>query len=91
MAKKVAQVSEAHPLSEDEIDRIAARVGGSPHISVKQSGADGGFRRLIDGLLVVGVASLIAVVWNLSNTVSILTTQVTYISSELAALRARSP
>lgn len=77
-------------LTESDIDRIAHRVSG-PHVSVNKGGNDGGFRRLIDGLLVIGVASLIAVVWNLSNTVSVLTTQVAYMGQQLSEMRARLP
>ena len=48
-------------------------------------GGDGGFRRLVDSLLVIGIAGLIAVVWNLSNSVAILTTQVMYQREEIQA------
>ena len=67
------------------------RNNGGGGAFINSASNDGGFRRLIDGLLVVGVASLIAVVWNLSNTVSVLTTQVTFITQELTQLRAKMP
>ena len=50
---------------------------------------DTGFRKLIDGLLLVGVTGLVAVVWNMSNNISVLTTQVMYLNQEIQALQAR--
>ncbi len=83
-------MSESHPLSDDEIDRIAERVSGA-RVSINKGGNDGAFRRVIETVLVAAIVALVGVVWNLSNSVSILSTQVTYISTELTQLRARSP
>jgi hypothetical protein len=74
-------------LTEADLDRLADRVSGH---RVTRNG-DGGFRKLIDGLLIIGVAALVAVVWNLSNNVSVLTAQVTYMNQEISALRAKVP
>lgn len=81
-------------VSAEDLERIvttavqAANKAGN-HVSVTRTGGDGGFRRLVDGLLVLAVASIVAIVWKLSNNVSVLATQVTYLSAEVAALRAK--
>jgi hypothetical protein len=79
-------------ISDTDIDRIAERIEAKGSgARVIRHGNDGGFRKLIDGLLIIGIAALIGVVWTLSNNVAVLTTQMTYVKEELQAVRAVKP
>jgi hypothetical protein len=68
---------------DEEVPDYRPPYGGNHYGSV--GNPDNGFRKLVDSLLVIGIAGLIAVVWNLSNSVAILTTQVMYQREEIQA------
>jgi hypothetical protein len=79
-------------LSAEDAQRIADLVADrtQPRISVRKetNGDGGGMRRLIEGLSLAAIVALVAMVWKLSNNVSVLTTQVGYLMQEVQALRA---
>ncbi len=80
-------------LSDTDIERIAERLAdkGSGGRIIRTSNGDGGFRKLVDSVLVIAIAALVGVVWNMSSNVAAMTAQIGYLSQEVQALRARAP
>lgn len=80
-------------LTDDDIDRIAARIDakGSGQRVVRNVNGDGGFRKMVDSVLVLAIAALVGVVWNMNSNVAAMTAQIGYLSQEVQALRARAP
>ena len=89
-------------LSDEDVDRIELLitevieeklkvpriVNNSGEMTKERNGHESSFRRLVDGVLIVGIASLVGVVWNQSITVSSLATQVQNLTQEVQLLRA---
>ena len=48
-----------------------------------------GFRAILDGLIVLGIASLIGVVWSMSNNLSGMAVQLKYMADQISDLRGR--